>query len=279
MNMNTVSPLNRRRCRAFLILSLAAAAGTAVSHANERRFTYTYESAVLSPKERELELWSTYRTGRASLYSRLDHRLEWEWGLTDRLMTAFYFNWSDVTQAGTTPGSTMKSSQWKGISSEWKYKLSDPVADALGSALYGEATLGTDEVELEGKLILDKRWGRNLLAFNAVVEGEWEREPGGLEYEETAWENVLGVTRFFTPRFAAGFEVRNHNEFNTRGRAEHAALFAGPVVSYGGDGWWLAFSVLPQLPPLKKSAANPQDNLVLDEHERVNARLLLAFHF
>src|SRR5581483_9323147 len=68
------------RPRLFAAASLAAlAAGVSLTRpalANERHFTYTYESGVLPPGAREVELWSTYRTGRHEYYTELDHRAE-----------------------------------------------------------------------------------------------------------------------------------------------------------------------------------------------------------
>src|SRR5690349_6068799 len=132
-----------------VLCGLALGFGAGVAQANQRHFTYTYESAVLPRGDREVELWSTFRTGRHDFYSRFDHRAEFEFGLTDRLMTSFYLNWQKISEADntTTPPSIQSSSDFTGVSSEWKYKLSDPVADKIGSALYGELTLGTDEME------------------------------------------------------------------------------------------------------------------------------------
>src|SRR6516162_9438009 len=56
--------------------------------ANERHFTYTYESAVLPPGAKEIEVWATGGFGRNEYYAQLDQRLEFEVGLTERLMTA-----------------------------------------------------------------------------------------------------------------------------------------------------------------------------------------------
>ena len=60
--------------------------------------------------------------------------------------------------------------------SEWKYKLSDAATNVIGSGLYGEMTLSGTGLELEGKLILDKRIGKSLIAFNAVSEWEWAQK-------------------------------------------------------------------------------------------------------
>src|SRR5438046_2417387 len=63
-----------------------------VTQANERHFTYTYESAVLPAGVKEIEPWVTWRTGRTSFYSQFDYRTEFEAGLTDHLLAAVYLN-------------------------------------------------------------------------------------------------------------------------------------------------------------------------------------------
>src|SRR5262245_37079716 len=99
-----------------------------LASANDRRFTYTYESAVLPAEARELEVWTTARLGRNDYYSRFDQRLEFEVGLTNRLQTSLYLNYSGVT--ADSMGVRSSSFEFQGVSSEWKYKISDPVADA-----------------------------------------------------------------------------------------------------------------------------------------------------
>ena len=50
-------------------------------------------------------------------------------------MTSLYLNFGGFTQASTTvPGQLDSSMQFGGVSSEWKYKLLDPVASALSAA-------------------------------------------------------------------------------------------------------------------------------------------------
>src|SRR6266545_4508107 len=158
------------------------AAGPAVGRANERHFTYTYESAVLPPGAKELEVWTTPRIGKDSYYVRFDERVEFEVGVTDRVMSAFYLNISNTT-AQVGPDARETETEFEGVSSEWKFKLGDPVADALGIGLYGEVTASTDELELEGKLLLDKRIGPLLVAGNLVLEQEWKFEEPDNESE------------------------------------------------------------------------------------------------
>jgi len=245
------------------------------AEATERRFTYTYESNVLNPGEFELEPWTTFRAGRDGFYNRLDHRLEFEFGLVDRLQTAWYLNFSAVAKNEGTE--RVSEFEWQGVSWEWKYKVLDSVADPIGLGLYFEPALGPTEAEVEFKLILDKRIGNFYTAFNAVYEYEWNFEKQGETVREQVLEFDLGLTYFITPNFSAGIEARNHNEFPEGKDWEHSALFLGPVVSYSTRKWWATLTVLAQLPALKKNDSG--STFILDEHERLNARLLFGVHF
>lgn len=271
--------IRRRFLVAFLgvrvpLLAVSLQGAVAVASANERHFSYTYESAVLPPGARELEVWTTSRIGREDFYVRFDQRLEFEVGLTDRVMTAFYLNTS-ATTSHLAPDARASEYEFEGVSSEWKVKLADPVADRLGVALYAEASAGPAESELEAKLILDKAFGDLLLAANLVGATEWKYGGPRSETEQEA-EVDLGLSWRVRPGLSFGVEVRNHNEF-IEGEWEHSALFAGPVFAYAAEEWWVTATVLPQLPALKRDDEG-RERRVLDEHEKVNARLLFSFH-
>lgn len=260
---------------------------TGRASATERRFTYTYESATLGAGEREIEPWTTLRLGRTEYYRAIDNRLELEFGITDRLMTAWYLNLSSATAdvPGTTPGSLNRETEFEhGGSWEWKYKLLDPVADPLGLALYLEGGFTSTEVELETKLILDKRLGDFLLAFNAVGEYEWNSRSGTTEHEKL-FEFDVGAVYFFSPVLAAGVEFRNQNEIapgegpddSAGDEWEFSVLSGGPVVSYSAETWWATLTVLPQLANLKREEGAPTREL--EEHEKVATRLIFGAHF
>lgn len=245
------------------------------AQANERRFTYTYGSDVLTAGTFELEPWTTFRLGRDHYYNRQDYRLEFEFGVADRLQTAWYWNFTVVNQ--DIDGGRKSDFDWQGVSWEWKYKLLDPVADPMGLALYLEPSFGPTEAEVEFKLILDKRIGDFYAAFNAVFDHEWNYEEKGATKREIDLEADLGLAYFITPAISVGVEARNHNEIPAGKGWVHSALFVGPVVSYATKTWWATVTVLAQLPALKKNATG--STLILDEHERVNARLLFGVPF
>jgi len=236
--------------------------------ANERHLTYTYETATLPEGAKELEVWTTARVGRHDDYVGLDHRVEFEVGLTNRLQTSFYLNFSAERVGKTSSGLVSD-----GVSSEWKYKFTDPVADPIGFAGYAELSAGINFYEIEGKLIFDKVIGRTLLAANVVAAYEKE-----VDYEpELELELDLAAAFFITPHFTVGLEARNHNELEEAEEWEHSVIYAGPVLAYATHSWWVAASVLPQLPALKKPSGETGAR-VLDGGEKWNARLIFSFH-
>jgi len=259
----------------FAIITL----GLVTAHANERRFSFTYETSVLPPGVREIEVWNTYRTGRNSFYRRIDQRVEYEVGVAPGIMTSLYLNGTTRAEDsnGDAPGGSMTTSQEFSVSNEWKFKLTDRAADIVGTGLYAEATVGVDQVELEGKMLFDKQLGATLIALNLV--GEYERNStliDGVEniLTETTFETALGVSQAVTKRFSIGVEVTSVNNL-TGGVWSTSVLSAGPVVSYTADTWWTTLTVMPQIRELR---ADTPTGLELLDQEKIQARLLLSFH-
>ncbi len=252
----------------MVVAALAAIPGSA--EATQRHFSYTYESAVLTEGEREVEPWTTWRNGHAGFYSRFDHRLEFEAGLTDRLQTSIYLNLISLTE--DTGAGRRTAVQFDGVSSEWKYKLSDPVADAFGSALYLEGRGAAAEAELEARLILDKRVGKLAAAFNLMGAHEWAWTAPGQVEGGTELEADLGIGYFLLPELSVGLEARSHNQVAEAGW-ESSVLFAGPSLGYAGKNWWVSLSVMPQLAAFRGATAG---RLNLSDHEKLETRFLLG---
>src|SRR5258706_10056237 len=264
-----------------LLGSLFALAAPAA--ASDKHFGYVTESAVLNPGDSELEPWTTARVGHERYYSVLDGRLEFEHGLAQGLQLALYWNFTTETQDTIVDPATatlgrVTSSELSSLSAELKYKLTDPVADALGSALYLETTFGPDAAELEGKLIADRQLGSWLFAGNLVgeyalhflrdqdkskVEGELELTP------------LVGAGYFFAPRFSVGLELRSPIELED-GEIKTATLFGGPVLAWSDEGFWAALAAEPQLVAFKGAASGQSRDLV--NHEKLELRLLMGFH-
>ena len=269
-----------------LFLFISAIVLAALLHgstlATERIFTYTYQSNVLAQGQKEIEIWNTLHWQREHFYRKFRHRVEYEVGLGGNVQTAFYLNVQSVAafEPGTPP--SIDKELEVGFSNEWKFKISDPLADAVGSAGYLEFSILPDELELEGKIILDKQIGNTTHALNLVAEPEWKQEVvgNGMETEfELGVEFDYGFSYQLNGNWNLGFELRNHSEYTKDNGWEHAALFGGPVVAYRTSGWWFTLTVLPQLYAFKNEPGNTHNHLELQAHERIETRLLFAYEF
>lgn len=263
------------------LLALGASLVAQTAAADIRSFVYTQESRVLSPGESELEPWTTFRVGRRHYYSGIDGRLELEHGIAQNLQAALYWNFSSETQDVVQDSLTgqlgrVSSSEFSSASVELKYRLSDPTADLLGSALYLETTLGPRESELEAKLIFDRAFGHWLVAGNLV--GELSLEPiRGDEGSELESSFMLMPTLGAAYQFghgSVGLELRA--PLGLAGEeGTSKTLFGGPVVRWSDAGLWAALGVQPQLAAFSGKTA--PSRLDLGGHERLEVRLLAGF--
>ncbi len=241
--------------KTLFIAAMIVALGT---NAQDRVFTYTYQSNVLNKGQKELEVWTTFGTGRQEYYRGFEHSLEFEIGLGGKLQTAFYLNYGysqGITKSNGTDILTANSSY--SFLNEWKLKLSDPVADRLGSAFYLEYKLAPEAADLEGKLILDKQTGRFIHALNLVGELGFEKkftQEGNRILAETEKELNLELNYGFSFRinenWFAGIELMNENVL-AEGELQKSLLKAGPGISYSGQGFWVNLTFMPQLTDLK----------------------------
>lgn len=257
----------------ILLFSLSA-------HAQDRLFTYTYQSNVLNKGQKELEVWSTMRTGRDNFYRAFDHSLEFEVGLGGNLQTSFYINNSYSKGIETVNNiQTIATGNSYSFSNEWKLKLTDPVINPIGSALYFEYKLGTDETELEGKLIFDKQIGKSTHAMNIVGEYEIGKqfEPNGnLIDVKTEGEYKLefnyGYAYKLNKNLAFGVELMNQNTIS-KGNWEYSVLSAGPTLSYNIEGFWVNLSCMPQITNFKTR------NLEFHDNQKLQTRLIFSYVF
>jgi len=261
------------------ILLLIAIVGLAKANAQDRVFTYTYQSGVLNKGQKEIEVWNTLRTGRNDFYSRLDNRTEFEVGLGGNLQTAFYLNLTSKTSTIEINSSkSLETENEISFSNEWKLKLLDPVANPIGMALYGEYSIGSKEYELEGKLIFDKKFNNLTVAANAIYELELEPK---LQASQAEWKKEhkadfnIAFAYSFTPKFALTLENTFRNVI-AKGELEHSAIYSGLGFSYSQENFWINFTALPQVKSFK---GQTRSSLNLNEFEKVQLRLLFSYVF
>ncbi|MBX7136465.1 MAG: transporter [Oligoflexia bacterium] len=260
--------------RTVTVLVLLALFAPFRANCDERYFTYVYESTVLPENQWEVEQWITNQNGKEDGdYSEWNLRTEFEYGITDKLMTAFYLNWDSVHADGVPDEES--ETEFKGVASEWVYQLSNPHLEPIGSALYVELATDGIEYEIEGKLLLSKEVERFVFAANAVYEAEWEREDNRTEHEGTL-ELTAGAAYRFADAWSAGVEFRNKSAypggFDLSGQ-EYNVLSVGPNLHYGAPKWWATLTVLPQI---WGNGEGSQDNLNLVHEESVEVRLIFG---
>lgn len=260
-----------KRASGRLIGCLCAAAALSAA-ADERHFTYSYEAKTLPKGTYEFEQWATRRSGKAEgMFQALDLREEFEYGITDDLTTALYLNFRSKSffdvpgkTNGTETGPTT-------LSSEWKYKLTDPSVDVVGSLLYAELTTGSDDDEIEGKIVLSKAAGDFSFAYNLIGEVEREKDERATEYLVS---NTLGASVGLAPQVRVGVEAFNEIVFVDSLSDQVAnAYFIGPNVHVALDRWWGTVTFAKQVD------IQGHTGLDLDEHEKYEVRLIVGVNF
>ncbi len=263
----------------------------ATASATTRNFTYTYEPETMPRGDKEFEQWVSLRTIRndhagQNHYTRWDLREELEYGVTDNYTLSLYLNEKSEYFRNPATNAKTNESEFEGVSLENKWMVVNPVGHPFGLSLYLEPRLGNGEFELEEKIILGQRFGRNEAwkwAFNATHATEWKDSAVAGEGTKTEGELefTFGLIKELNKRWSLGFEFRNHNEWPEYKEWEHTAFFLGPVVSYRSENWWVTLTALGQIYGKNYRSPDPDGNrsLVLDEHEVLNIRCVVGISF
>jgi hypothetical protein len=237
---SSITSQGRLTLSTLVAIGAIAAAGSTVK-ADARAFTFTYETTTMPPGEVEYEQWITWSTHKDSdsTYDRFEFRHEIEFGVTDNFQLAFYLaDWryqdgDSVADDGT---------DYRGSYVEAIYSLTDPVEDFLGIALYGEAGGGDEFLKTEFKLLLQKNIGPFIIAWNGILEAEWEGE----RYTEDIGElgQTLGISYQIHPSFLVGLEAVHEVEIEDWEDSGDHVLYLGPNFSYRSKKWWITVSPL-----------------------------------
>jgi len=213
------------------------------SQAGSRRFTYVYEVTTSPPGDIEIENWVTWKTRKPDDHGsdQVEFRHELEFGITDKFQMAVYvadWNYHHGMPAGES-GLTLE-----GSALELIYNFTNPVADPIGLSVYQEFKAGYRLFESESKLLAQKNFGRFVVAYNAVLEAEWEGE--GLEEREGEFQQSLGVSYEVNPHLLFGAELLHEIAFPGWSETEPGKFLAGPNISFRKDNWWVTLTALGQ---------------------------------
>ena len=216
------------RIVSFLILAAFTFLTPPRAHAGQRHYVYSYETLTAPKGSWEFEQWVTWKHGDITGgddRDRWEFRHEFEFGVTDKFQIGLYladWQYDDDDSEG-------HHARYKGTGVEAIYNLTNPNTAFLGSAIYGEIVVGEDLLKLEGKLLLEKRFGPLSIVYNAVLEAEWEGSD--LDEKTGEFQQTVGVSYDLSKSFSAGVEAFHEIEMPDWSETESGRIFAGPNVS------------------------------------------------
>jgi hypothetical protein len=226
-----------------LLAATLLAAGAA--RANPRPLPFTYQSETLPQGSVELEQFVDFLPLRAQSLAGDDvwvlasqFTTEFEVGLTDRLELGLYVTY--VPSLSDSYFMAPRPPSGNGAKQRLRWRLADPEAWPVDVALYGEIAENEREIELEAKLILQRRVGRLRLITNLWAEHEFYFDGR----REWVLNPTLGATVELTPRYHVGLEGWMRSEYPV-GASGPRPYGLGPHVHAGpaflaefGRLWW-----------------------------------------
>jgi len=233
---------------AVVIAGLGLALATAAAHANPRALPFTYTTDTLAPGEVEIEQYVDLVALRAissssaapAWYLPSAFQTEIEIGLAPRLELGLYLTF--VPDPGEPyAGKAVFPGAGNGLKQRLRYLLADPDAWPIDVGFYGEVVENEREIELEAKLLLQKRLDRIRIAAN--LSGELELYFSG--QRELVLNPSLGATYEVSPRLHVGVDSWLRGEYPrnprpaTRTFGLGPAAYVGPAVMMSfGKLWW-----------------------------------------
>ena len=258
----------------FLITSISFL----LSNAQERPFARTFASTILHKGHVTIELLHTSRFGHADegTFHAMDQYLEIETGVANRLQASF--NLSRFQTNSNHLDNPQHQSNEIGYGTEWKWRINS-YDKRTGLAAFGGFGLKVSMLALESRFIIDRTFGKNLLAFNAGYEYELEmrKEEEELHHKKLPLEFDLAYMHHFSHSFGAGIELVDCNDM-ANGHWNNSVLFAGPTINYRTEHWFIVANYLPQLANLHQTHDYPAKR-VLTDHEKSEARVIVGFSF
>jgi hypothetical protein len=242
----------------FLTL-LGVLTSSAAARATPRQLPFSYPYETLSSGELELELygdmtplrvWADPKdTSQGKLWEpAYVLQNEFEYGVSDRIELGFY----QVFEANPVDGGG-NSMQLDGFKWRVRGRLAEAGQWPVDVGLYLELETMHDEVSLEEKVILAKRFGRFHWMANLWVE-QTQRRP----FDETvrSFHFVLnpttGVEYEVTPVVHPGVEYWARGEIGTTDVNDKLHHFVGPTIHLNFGKLWWTFGVYADLNNIEK---------------------------
>ena len=249
----------------ILIAIAAAAPASAVANPRPLPFSYPYETLPeqaleleqyvdLIPMRVVRELPDGTAEGVVSLRSQLQTELEY--GLTDRLEVALYFTFR---QGGSATAPQLR---FQGLKQRLRYRFKELGEWPVDVGLYLEVAELHDEIEVEEKILLSRRFGPVNVVANLWVEQEWYFQTDEIKH---VYNPTLGVSYELSPRLSLGAEYWARGRFDSdRGPTDMdgeadatttAVHYAGPTLLLQSKKAWIAVGAYARLDQLGTGVA------------------------
>jgi len=234
-----------RHALGSLVLAVGLAAPSR-ARANPRPLPFTYVYETLGEGEAEVEQYAdvtpvkvlSAASGSPVWYGAMQLQTEIEYGITDRLELGLY------ATLVPTPGDSFTSlptlTEGNGLKQRLRLRLAEEGDWPVDVALYGEVVENDHEIELEGKVILGRRFGPLRAATNLWFEREWYF----INQRDWVLNPTAGVTYQASPVVQPGIEGWMRVEFpdpapHPRPFSVGPHVYAGPTILLNfGRIWW-----------------------------------------
>jgi hypothetical protein len=238
----------------FIIAATLVLAFATPARANPRPLPFTYPNETLPEGELEIEQYTDVNPLRvpadaadptAGNVWNPEYRIqtEIEYGLTDRVELGFY----QVFLASPQPGGD-GALQFDGLKWRVRTRLAEPGEWPIDVGLYLELETMHDELALEGKVNLQRRFGPARWMTNLWVEEALERPydtPAQGRAAHFIVNPTTGLTYEVTPTFQPGVEFWARGQIAPSGATDQERnnsrvhSFVGPTVHFNfGKLWW-----------------------------------------
>jgi hypothetical protein len=231
------------------VLALCALAA-APAYANPHPLPYSYPYQTLPKGKVEVEEIADLvpmRVAREKLDGTRDAvtalryqlQTELELGISDRLELGLYFAFRQAASADTP------ALRFEGMKQRLRYRFAEEGDLPLDLGVYFEVAEFYNEVELEEKVLLSRRFGYLTAVANLWVEQEYY-------FQEQQWKLIynptVGAVYEFSPNFMLGLEYWARGRFDDASAVASdagtdspsgARHYLGPtVLLQSGEAWW-----------------------------------------
>jgi len=238
-----------------VLLVLAAAAGTA--SANPRALPFTYTTDTLAPGQVEFEqtvdlvpLRALDSNGQTVSYLASQFLTEFEIGVRDRLELALYLTFVPTVNANVIESQDQAiMPEGNGAKQRIRYTFAPLGEWPVDVGVYGELSESEHELELEGKILLQRRFGKLRVDANLWAEYElyFARQADGSIQRDVVLNPTVGATYEISPKLSVGVDSWLRGEYPTnlymppatRPFALGPEYYVGPAVMMSfGKIWW-----------------------------------------